>query len=133
VGTTACTGPSATVGIPVNVATVDARIVAGGPGGSGDPVPVSTGTSEAKIARWRGQASFPRARTRYRAWDVRSPSQWGQMSPSFPYGSHYRKMLPPVLQALRFRCNNTAHRPLMDALELLRRYAHRERIELLWV
>jgi len=45
------------------------------------------------------------------------------------YGSHYRKMLPPVFGALRFRCNNTAHRPLMDALELLRRYAHRERID----
>lgn len=37
-------------------------------------------------------------------------------------------MLPPVLGALRFGCNNAAHRPLMDALELLRRYAHRERI-----
>ena len=45
------------------------------------------------------------------------------------YGSHYRKMLPPVLAMLRFRCNNTAHRPLMEALELLRRYAHRERIQ----
>jgi hypothetical protein len=45
------------------------------------------------------------------------------------YGSHYRKMLPPVLGALHFRCNNTAHRPLMEALELLRRYAQRERIQ----
>jgi len=45
------------------------------------------------------------------------------------YGSHYRKMLPPVLGALRFRCNNAAYRPLMEALELLRRYAQRDRIK----
>ena len=45
------------------------------------------------------------------------------------YGSHYRRMLPPVLGALRFRCNNAAHRPLMEALELLRRYAQRERVQ----
>lgn len=38
-------------------------------------------------------------------------------------------MLPPVLDTLRFRCNDTAYRPLMEALELLRRYAHRERIQ----
>jgi hypothetical protein len=45
------------------------------------------------------------------------------------YGSHYRRMLPPVLQVLEFRCNNTAHRPLIEALGLLRRYAHRERVQ----
>jgi hypothetical protein len=31
-------------------------------------------------------------------------------------------MLPPLLAALRFRCNNTAYRPVMQALELLARY-----------
>ena len=36
---------------------------------------------------------------------------------------HYRRMLPPLLAALDFRCNNTAYRPIMDALELLHRYA----------
>lgn len=45
------------------------------------------------------------------------------------YGGHYRRMLPPVLETLQFRCNNTAHRPLIEALQLLRRYAHRERIQ----
>ena len=45
------------------------------------------------------------------------------------YGSHYRRMLPPVLETLEFRCNNTSYRPLMEALALLRRYAHRERIQ----
>ena len=44
------------------------------------------------------------------------------------YSNHYRRMLPAVLEALQFRCNNTAYRPLMEALELLRRYAHRERV-----
>jgi TnpA family transposase len=39
------------------------------------------------------------------------------------YTNHYRRMLPPLLAALRFRCNNTAYRPVMDALDLLARYA----------
>jgi TnpA family transposase len=39
------------------------------------------------------------------------------------YTHHYRRMLPPLLAALSFRCNNTAYRPVMDALELLARYA----------
>jgi TnpA family transposase len=45
------------------------------------------------------------------------------------YGGHYRKMLVPVLEALQFRCNNTAYRPVIDALELLSRYAQRDRIQ----
>ena len=44
------------------------------------------------------------------------------------YGGHYRKMLGPVLDTLQFRCNNTAYRPLIEALELLGRYAHRDRV-----
>ncbi|WSY64894.1 Tn3 family transposase [Nocardia sp. NBC_00881] len=39
------------------------------------------------------------------------------------YSNHYRRMLPPLLAALDFRCNNTAYRPVMQALELLQRYA----------
>ena len=39
------------------------------------------------------------------------------------YSSYYRKMLPRLLRALEFRCDNTAYRPVMDALELLARYA----------
>ena len=38
------------------------------------------------------------------------------------YSHHYRRGLPRLLKALRFRCNNTAHKPVMDALELLGRY-----------
>lgn len=39
------------------------------------------------------------------------------------YSSHYRRMLPPLLAALDFRCNNTAYRPVMDALAVLAEYA----------
>lgn len=39
------------------------------------------------------------------------------------YSNHYRRMLPPLLAALTLRCNNTAYRPVMQALELLQRHA----------
>ncbi len=38
------------------------------------------------------------------------------------YSNHYRRMLPSLLAALRFGCNNTAYRPVMDAVDLLPRY-----------
>ncbi|POH72169.1 Tn3 family transposase [Arthrobacter glacialis] len=39
------------------------------------------------------------------------------------YSNHYRRMLPALLSVLRFRCHNTAFRPIMDAIVLLKRYA----------
>jgi hypothetical protein len=39
------------------------------------------------------------------------------------YSNHYRRMLPPLLAALAFRSNNTSYRPVIEALELLVRYA----------
>ncbi|MET9387682.1 Tn3 family transposase [Streptomyces sp. NPDC002928] len=39
------------------------------------------------------------------------------------YSSYYRQMLPPLLRTLGFRCNNTAYRPVMDAMALLENYA----------
>ncbi|WP_223865416.1 hypothetical protein [Streptomyces sp. 5-10] len=30
------------------------------------------------------------------------------------YSSYYRQMLPPLLNTLGFKCNNTAYRPVMD-------------------
>jgi TnpA family transposase len=42
------------------------------------------------------------------------------------YSRHYRQMLPKLLAALAFRSNNTAYRPVMDALDLLARYATAE-------
>lgn len=32
------------------------------------------------------------------------------------YGNYYRRMLPQILDALEFRSNNSAHRPVIDAL-----------------
>ena len=39
------------------------------------------------------------------------------------YSSHYRRMVPGILSALEFRSNNAVHRPVIDGLELLKRYA----------
>ncbi|GGP09672.1 Tn3 family transposase [Nonomuraea glycinis] len=39
------------------------------------------------------------------------------------YSNYYRRMLPKLLAAIEFKCNNTAYRPLMDAVDLLQRYA----------
>jgi hypothetical protein len=38
------------------------------------------------------------------------------------YSHHYRRGLPTLLNAVSFRCNNEAFRPVMDALALLKRY-----------
>ena len=37
------------------------------------------------------------------------------------YGSYYRRMMPKLLAALEFRSNNGAHRPLLGALDAIRR------------
>ncbi len=42
------------------------------------------------------------------------------------YRSHYRRMLPMVLDALAFRSNNRAHRPVLDALGVIARHAARK-------
>lgn len=39
------------------------------------------------------------------------------------YKGHYRRMVPTLLGALEFRSNNDLHRPVMDALELVKRFA----------
>ena len=36
------------------------------------------------------------------------------------YGSHYRRMMGPLLDTLEFRSNNATYRPVIDALELLK-------------
>ncbi|MFJ2737986.1 MULTISPECIES: hypothetical protein [unclassified Streptomyces] len=37
------------------------------------------------------------------------------------YSNHWRRMLSPLLNALELKCNNTAYRPVMDAIDLLKR------------
>lgn len=39
------------------------------------------------------------------------------------YGGYYRRMVPRILEVLTFRSNNTAHRPVIDALALIKKYA----------
>ena len=38
------------------------------------------------------------------------------------YQGHYRRMVPTLLAALEFRSNNDRHRPVMDALDLVKRF-----------
>lgn len=39
------------------------------------------------------------------------------------YKGHYRRMVPRLLEKLAFRSNNESHRPVIQALDLLKRYA----------
>ena len=39
------------------------------------------------------------------------------------YKGHYRRMVPQILGTLEFRSNNMNHRPVIQALDLLKRYA----------
>jgi hypothetical protein len=39
------------------------------------------------------------------------------------YARHYRRMLPHLLEVLDFRSNNVVHRPVLDALDWIRRMA----------
>lgn len=38
------------------------------------------------------------------------------------YSAHWHRMLSPLLCVLELKCNNTAYRPVMDAIGLLQRY-----------
>jgi len=39
------------------------------------------------------------------------------------YRSYYRRMLPKLLDALEFRSNNDTHRPVLQAIDILKKYA----------
>jgi TnpA family transposase len=39
------------------------------------------------------------------------------------YRGHYRRMVPQILETLEFRSNNQHHRPVIEAIALLKRYA----------
>jgi len=40
-----------------------------------------------------------------------------------PYSNHYRRGLIELLDVLEFRSNNATHRPVLDALDLIKRHA----------
>lgn len=44
------------------------------------------------------------------------------------YISHYRRMVPPILEVLRFRCNNQHHKPVIDAITILKSLKFGQRI-----
>ncbi len=39
------------------------------------------------------------------------------------FANHYRRLIPQLLEVLEFRSNNDLHRPVIEALELLKKYA----------
>ena len=45
-----------------------------------------------------------------------------QLVMSASFKGHYRRILPPLLEVLDFRSNNALHRPVIQALDLVRRY-----------
>lgn len=40
------------------------------------------------------------------------------------YSTHYRRMIPEILDTLEFRSNNDIHKPVIKALEVIRKYYH---------
>ena len=44
------------------------------------------------------------------------------------YKSHYRRMVPPILEVLMFRCNNQHHRPVIDAITILKSLSFGQRV-----
>jgi TnpA family transposase len=38
------------------------------------------------------------------------------------YGSHYRRMLSPILETISFQSNNAIHQPALEALRILKKY-----------
>jgi TnpA family transposase len=42
------------------------------------------------------------------------------------YSHHYRRIVPVLLEVLDFQCNNERHRPVMDALALLKKHRGRK-------
>ena len=62
---------------------------------------------------------------RVRSWLSIAPAAAGtggsQTTMRRSYASHYRRMLPRLLEALDFRSNNAAHRPVLEALERIGR------------
>jgi TnpA family transposase len=72
---------------------------------------VNEATLKAIVKEWKSTGPFYRSRVHTR---IRGA-----------YRSHYRRMLAPLLSTLKFYSNNDLHRPVIEALALLLRYAGR--------
>lgn len=66
------------------------------------------------VREGRASESALRARTRTR---LRSS-----------YSAYYRRVIPELLEALEFRSSNTRHAPVIEAVTLMARYAHRPQV-----
>jgi len=75
---------------------------------------VGPGTLADLVREGRASESALRARTRTR---LRAS-----------YSSYYRTVIPELLEALEFRSSNTRHAPVIEAVTLMRRYAHRHSV-----
>ena len=75
---------------------------------------VGPGTLAELVREGRASESALRARTRTR---LRAS-----------YSSYYRKVIPELLDALEFCSSNTRHAPVIEAVALMRRYAHRHSV-----
>jgi TnpA family transposase len=49
-----------------------------------------------------------------------------QMRVTASYSYHYRQILPPLLEVVRFRSNNEQYQPLIDALKIVEKYMPRK-------
>src|SRR5262249_28421564 len=67
----------------------------------------------------------PTLRDLVKEWQATGPAyrKQVQMIVRSSYRSHYRRMVPRLLDALKFRSNNTRHQPVLRALALMKRYA----------
>ncbi len=73
--------------------------------------------------RRRADPARPRGRGREHRADLPAAPADGD---PHSYRSHYRRMLPLVLDALSLQSNNQAHRPVLDALGVIARHAARK-------
>ncbi|MCC6444123.1 MAG: Tn3 family transposase [Armatimonadetes bacterium] len=63
------------------------------------------------VAEWEASANYDRQ---------------VQQSLRNSYSHHYRRMVPHILEALSFHSNNALHRPVLEALELLKQHIERK-------
>jgi len=83
----------------------------------GEPGAWSATWSTRRPAAWRPSSAYWRS-TRPRAGRSARPGRRCSRPPT----SHYRSGLIALIGALEFRSTNTAHAPVLQALELIRRY-----------
>jgi hypothetical protein len=87
--------------------------------------------SECRVQCWRRNRAYadPTFAALARIWLARKVRTCAAMpSPTILGTSYYRRVIPELLAALEFRSSNTRHAPVIDALVLMRRYAHRSSV-----